>query len=382
MASVRSVASIYQRGKRLWGRVKKASGKWKSEPTPFNVGQEAEARRYMAERQQMQDAERRISGDGPMTVERFAKSWLAAREKRDLRAFVDDVGRINNHVLPELGELTMSEVRARHIRDFVRKLRQNKAIAPRTVLNIYGVMRTMFHDAVVEEVIQGNPCAVSRGELPSKADKDPEWRTLATFTLDEVMKLIGSDLIPPERRIQYALKALAGLRHGEVAGLRWRHYEPDLRPLGRLVIATSYDTGRTKTDVTRRVPVHPALAHAIATWRAEHWPEIYGRKPKSADLVVPTRNHTTVDASDAVHAFKADLRKLELRVEAGEHRARGGHDLRAWFITTCQENGAHRDLLRVVTHPGKGDVVSGYTRVTWAALCAEVAKLDLSGGLS
>jgi hypothetical protein len=58
-----------------------------------------------------------------------------------------------------------------------------------------------------------------------------------------------------------------------------------------------------------------------------------------------------------------------------EHRDRGGHDLRSWFITTCQEHGAHRDLLRVVTHTSKGDVVSGYTRAQWPALCAEVAKL-------
>ena len=36
----------------------------------------------------------------------------------------------------------------------------------------------------------------------------------------------------------------------------------------------------------------------------------------------------------------------------------------AWFITSCQEQGAHRDLLRVVTHTAKGDIVSGYTRAT------------------
>ena len=50
--------------------------------------------------------------------------------------------------------------------------------------------------------------------------------------------------------------------------------------------------------------------------------------------MVPTRNLTTIDASDAVHAFKADLAALGLRIEAGEHRDRGGHDLRSWFITS------------------------------------------------
>jgi Histidine kinase-, DNA gyrase B-, and HSP90-like ATPase len=47
--------------------------------------------------------------------------------------------------------------------------------------------------------------------------------------------------------------------------------------------------------------------------------------------------------------FKDDLRALELRTSAGAFRDRGGHDLRAWFIISCQAQGAHRDLLRVVT---------------------------------
>jgi hypothetical protein len=32
----------------------------------------------------------------------------------------------------------------------------------------------------------------------------------------------------------------------------------------------------------------------------------------------------------------------------------------------------------VVTHTAKGETVSGYTRATWAALCAEVGKLRVS----
>src|ERR1700733_14236816 len=113
-----------------------------------------------------------------------------------------------------------------------------------------------------------------RGELPAKVDKDPEWRTSATYTTREVEQLISDPRIPVERRVQYALKALAGLRHGEVAGLRWRHYDATLEPLGRLVIATSYDTGRTKTEVTRRVPVLQLLAKILAAWRVSHWQRI------------------------------------------------------------------------------------------------------------
>lgn len=61
--------------------------------------------------------------------------------------------------------------------------------------------------------------------------------------------------------------------------------------------------------------MHPTLGRILAAWRLSHWSRLYGRQPTSDDLVVPTRNGTPVDAADAVHAFKANLEALGLRVE-------------------------------------------------------------------
>ena len=68
----------------------------------------------------------------------------------------------------------------------------------------------------------------------------------------------------------------------------------------------------TKTEDGRAVPMHPTLAKILATWRLSHWSRLYGRQPTPDDHVVPTRNLTPIDASDAVHAFKADLEALGL----------------------------------------------------------------------
>lgn len=372
MASLDRMASTYVRGVRIWARLKDEHGKWISKKTPFNVGDEAKAERYAAEVQRVLDV-KRAAGGGPLTVTVFADRWLKERSTRDLSSYADDFGRIHNHVLPALGKLKLVEVRPSTIRDWVRALRKTE-LAPRTIRHVFWIAHAMFEDAFIDELIPANPCVLKAGELPEKTDKDSEWRDKATFTLVEVKELLRSDAVPVERRIQYALKSLAGLRHGEVAGLRIRHYDATAKPLRKLTVATSYDRGKTKTGATRLVPVHPALEAELDAW-LKTWPEHYGRKPKPDDLLVPTRNMTMVDAADAVHAFKADLRALELRVEAGKHRDRGGHDLRAWFITSCQEAGAHRDLLRLVTHKSPADVMSGYTRATWAALCAEVSKL-------
>jgi hypothetical protein len=68
-----------------------------------------------------------------------------------------------------------------------------------------------------------------------------------------------------DRRIVYALELLAGVRTGEAAALRWRHYDPTKQPLGELLVAFAYSTvkGRektTKTDSSKHIPVHPTLA--------------------------------------------------------------------------------------------------------------------------
>jgi len=226
---------------------------------------------------------------------------------------VADRGRLRNHVFPHIGALLLPDVKSRHVRDMVRALRQAGELAPRTILNVYGLVHTMFRDALVDEMIESNPCMLHRGELPEKIDKDPEWRMSATYTAREVEQLISDARIPVERRVQYALKAIAGLRHGEVAGVRSRHYDVTHEPLGRLVVATSYDTGRTKTEVTRRVPVHATLAKILEAWKLSHWERIYGRAPTIDDLIVPTRNMTPIDPKDPNEAFKRDLAALGCR---------------------------------------------------------------------
>ena len=63
----------------------------------------------------------------------------------------------------------------------------------------------------------------------------------------------------------YALKALAGLRHGGAAGITWQQYDAAMEPLGSLSLE------HTKTQVPRRVPVHPTLAHVLTEWKQTGW---------------------------------------------------------------------------------------------------------------
>ena len=78
-------------------------------------------------------------------------------------------------------------------------------------------------------------------------DEDPTWRATAVFTRDELEMLISDSRVPPNRQVLYALQGIVALRHGEAAGLRWKHFDPNTPVLGRLVIDTSYYKGHIKT---------------------------------------------------------------------------------------------------------------------------------------
>jgi integrase len=265
--------------------------------------------------------------------------------------------------------MPIDEVRPRHIRDLVLTMRKDGALAPRSIRNVYGVLATMFRTAVADELILATPCALSRGILPKKVDKAPAWRATAIFTRPEVEQLISDARIPEDRRVLYALKGIAGLRHTEAATLRWRQYDATLEPLGALNLE------KTKTGVPRRIPVHPTLARLLAEWKLSGWERTYGRRPEADDIIVPTRNFTERPSSDSQRSLGLDLDTLKLR-------RRRGHDLRRTFVTLAQVDGARRDLLETITHGPRGDIINVYSSFPWPALCAEVAKLevDVRGG--
>lgn len=408
------MASIYRRGGTLWARVKgdKEPGKWSSTPTPYKVGEEAKAKAFAKAAQERinRRATNATPANGRTTVDDYAVTFFAWCDKEGIVTSTMDRGRFRNLVSPHIGALALEDVRPFHLVEMVSKLKTQNArtvrgrrtafvktrdehgrivrgadgkpilaprtastLATRTIVHGYALARRLFAHAVESDVLDMNPCSKPPSNLPTIIDKCPEQRALSRYTMTEVRSLLFSPLIPPERRIQHAFKALTGLRHGEMAALRWRHYDPTFEPLGRLLIAHSYGK-RTKTDQTKEAPVHPTLAAIIAAWR-EYWPIIYGRAPGPDDLIMPTQNMTMVQANNAQRNYLHDLGVLELRTRAGEFRNRGGHGLRAWFVTTLLAHGAHKEVIKPITHAKKGDAFDIYNNQPWEPLCAEIEKL-------
>lgn len=365
--------SVFRRGERLYLKTKDESGRWVQIPTPFRAGQEAEAEALLRKaRDHVQATIEATGGAGP-TVAAFAKRWLETRPEHG-RWY--DESRLELHVLPVIGALRLDEVRPRHMLEVVDRVRKNRA--PRTVRNVYGVAQAMFRDALVRDLIERSPCELRRPHLPAIEDRDPAWRAAAVFSREELRTLTRPhEAIEPDSTVSYAVLGLAGLRHGEMAGLRWRDYEPKAEPLGRLHIWTSYGRGRTKTGVERLMPVHPLLAEILREWRSEGWASLMGRAPEPGDLILPLPATTRREA-EAMRTKQFTYKRAQRHLKALGWRPRRVHDLRRTFLSLAQEDGAEPHILKRGTHAPPKDVISLYTSIEWARLCREVAKLTLA----
>jgi len=313
------------------------------------------------------------------STKKFLTWWAEQRIKEEVPMGRKELQRFKDHVIPVIGDVRVLDVRPRHAHQLVKALRVKKSLqgllASRTIRNIFFEVRQAFQDAVLEEIIPGNPMILRKGALPRVVDKDPTWRPLAVFTGAEVEQLISDPKVANHRRVAYAIEFLTGLRTGQVSALKWGDYEPGLEPLGRIVSALSWDSyGKkfkgTKTQVTHEVPVHPTLAKVLATWKLTGWKERMGRAPKPDDLIIPNINNQPRDVRKALEDFYEDLDRLGLR-------RRRHYDSRRTFISLGLAQLAHKDVLKKITHPKPSDAFDLYVTIPWEAKCEAVSKIRI-----
>jgi integrase len=336
-----------------------------------------------------------MGGDtGTVTVRAWARRWLTTRTASRR----DDDSILKRHILPEIGEHLLADVRPRHVLELVRLWqpkdehgnRLEGAAAPRTVRNWYSTLACMFRDAALEDLITASPCIVTAPHLPSAEDADSEWRVSARFSKGELEQLISPHPeIEPDATVTYAVLGLAALRHGELAALRWRHLV-EREPLDGLLVANSNARRRTKKGKTRLVPVHPTLAAVLAEWKLEGWARLMGRPPVDDDLILPLplqpaagrrvsgkRPELQVGEDQRRRTHDFTWKRAQRHLEALKLRARRVHDLRRTFVSLATAAGADDRILSWGTHGRPGDIMGAYGDADWTRLCAEWTKLQL-----
>lgn len=210
-----------------------------------------------------------------------------------------------------LGRMLLPDVRERDVRRWLGGLRRQDGapLGGQTQANALAVLRWVLEDARTFGHVRENVAAPVRLPKGARAKGDAPWTWL---TLAEIRALLGDRKLSPHQRSIIVVGIYAGLRAGELCGLRWQ--DVDLRR-GVLTVWRSRG-GPTKGGYGREVQLLDPAAEALEAWRD------HPKRPRShLDLVWPAR-----DGSYHREGYDAGLRAALERV--GVTRRVRFHDLR------------------------------------------------------
>ena len=202
---------------------------------------------------------------GRITLADYSKEWEAAQVGRAGTARITD-NALRLHIVPRLGTRPMASIRHSDVQGLVKALSETHS--PGSVRNVYERLQRIFAAAVRDRVVPVSPCQGIR--LPKAPDEEVQ-----PPTIEEVATAI--DAAPGRYRAPVVLLAGAGLRVGELLGLR----VPDVDFLRRTVRVErqrlqSGEIGPVKSARSvRTVPlaqqVVEELAAHLAAYPSDEW---------------------------------------------------------------------------------------------------------------
>src|SRR5438445_11225688 len=141
MADKKLPPGLKTRHRKLWVSVKVPDKGWTWINSPYSVGDEPRAAQYRQATQRALDAGRSLGiSSGAPTLREYARKWIEDRRVLGIASWDDDKSHLDVHILSALGDLKFEEIRPKHVKDMVSKLRAAKK-APRTVRNIYWTLK-------------------------------------------------------------------------------------------------------------------------------------------------------------------------------------------------------------------------------------------------
>lgn len=191
------------------------------------------------------------------TLAEFAERYLVehVRANRLRPATVaDKENRLSCHLLPTLGDRRLDAISDAD----VQRLKVSRRELSATTLNqVLGLLRAMLALAVKWKVIEAMPCSIERVREPPK-------RT-AFYTPEEFERLVATArALGPNEYVMVLLGGDAGLRAGEMIGIRWG--DVDLRQARLTIVENEWrgHVGGPKGGHERHVVLTSRLVDALA----------------------------------------------------------------------------------------------------------------------
>jgi len=310
------------------------------------------------------EAEKRATITIEQLGEKFTEEFTAPRIKNPADYRMEAKSVLSVRVYPTLGARPAAAVTPLDVEQLRDVLAEE--YAAQSVTNTLNTLSKVYGWAQKQNLIDcANPCkGVERHKSealePIDSDKylsKQEVAALLAYVDDLAVPGVASEATIIARPMIYTA-AYAGLRKGELFGLRWSSVDLDRL---QLEVARSYD-GKTKSGKTRHVPISPKLAPILRAWKKVC--------PKTAgNLVFPVEERMG-------EAYET-LGLGELLVSAGCHEPpKVWHGLRHTFAAQLVMSGANILTVQRLLGHAKIETTLIYAHLAPDFIAAEVARLS------
>jgi integrase len=148
---------------------------------------------------------------GKVRLDAYAAQWLLQRTALRPRTVELYEYLLRLHVLPGLGSSPLEKITPMQIRAWHARLSTEHHVSATTAAKAYRLLRSILSTAVDDELLSRNPC-VLRGAGVERSVERP------TISINDVSAI--ADAVDPRYRAMVQLATWAGLRFGEVGGLK------------------------------------------------------------------------------------------------------------------------------------------------------------------
>jgi integrase len=303
---------------------------------------------------------------GNITVGEYLDRWLndSVRDTVRQRTWERYEQFVRVHLTPALGKIKLAKLTPAHVRGLYRD-KLNSGLAPRTVLHIHRAFSKALKQAAADGLIPRNPAAPVKPPQP----RGEEIRPLNRAQVRVLFEAASGDRL----EALYIVAVTAGLRRGELQGLKWEDLDLEAGMLqvrrtcsepkgGHIFEAPKSGKGRNirlTQSAVAALRMHRRRQLEERMYKADLWQE--------QGLVFPSTVGTPLWGGNLNRAFKATLQR------AGLPKSTRFHDLRHTCATLLLKQGVnpkfvqellgHADIsltLNVYSHvlPDMGDATA------------------------
>jgi integrase len=315
----------------------------------------------------VRDSRKGVHDAGNITVGEYLDLWLnnSVRDTVRRRIWERYEQFVRVHLTPALGKIKLAKLTPAHVRGLYRD-RLNSGLAPRTVLHIHRTFSKALKQAAADGLIPRNPAAPVKPPQPRRE----EIRPLNRDQVRALFEAASGDRL----EALYVLAVTAGLRRGELQGLKWDDLDLDAgmlqvrrtlsEPKGRYIFEAPKSGKGRSIRLTRK---------ATAALKEHRKHQLEERMEKAGlwreqGLVFPSAVGTPLSGGNLNRTFKATLKRV------GLPKSTRFHDLRHTCATLLLKQGVnpkfvqellgHADIsltLNVYSHvlPDMGDAAAG-----------------------